>query len=184
MRLRALPAVAPRHLTSESPVSRAFRWLKSVTGTEVPGATNRAASVSEPRETHETPQTSIGEERKSVAILPFKNRSNDAETAFYEFSLADAVITDLARVRSLVVRPSSAIAKYQGKQVDPEEAGREMSVDAILTASFLRAGERLRDRRSARPRQGILWSERIDGDASDIIAVQTRWCSRLWKDCG
>ncbi len=167
--------VAPRHLNSGSPVSRAFRWLKSVTGAEVPsGPSNRAGSSSQPRETHETPQTSIGEERKSVAILPFKNLSNDPETAFYEFSLADAVITDLARVRSLVVRPSSAIAKYQGKQVDPEEAGREMSVDAILTASFLRAGDRLRvtaqllDVRTGE----ILWSERIDGDASDIIAVQ------------
>ncbi|MBA3514139.1 MAG: protein kinase [Pyrinomonadaceae bacterium] len=168
-------AVVPRHLNSESPVSRAFRWLKSVTGAEVPsGSTNRASSLSQPRETHETPLTSIGEERKSVAILPFKNLSNDAETAFYEFSLADAVITDLARVRSLVVRPSSAIAKYQGKQVDPEEAGREMSVDAILAASFLRAGDRLRvtaqllDVRTGE----ILWSERIDGDARDIIAVQ------------
>ncbi len=168
-------AVAPRRLNAGSPVSRAFRWLKSVTGAEVSsGAATRAGSASQPRETHETPQTSIGEERKSVAILPFKNLSNDPETEFYEFSLADAVITDLARVRSLVVRPSSAIAKYQGKQVDPEEAGREMSVDAILTASFLRASDRLRvtaqllDVRTGE----ILWSERIDGDASDIFAVQ------------
>lgn len=166
--------VAPRHLNAGSPVSRAFRWLKSVTGSEpTSGATTRAGGAGQPQE-HETPQTSIGEERRSVAILPFKNLSNDPATAFYEFSLADAVITDLARVRSLVVRPSSAIAKYQGKQVDPEEAGREMSVDAILTASFLRAGDRLRvtaqllDVRTG----GILWSERIDGDASDIIAVQ------------
>ncbi|CAN5853443.1 serine/threonine-protein kinase [soil metagenome] len=169
------PAVAPRHLNSGSPVSRAFRWLKSVTGAEVSSSsTGRAGSMTQPRETHETPLTSIGEDRKSVAILPFKNLSNDPETSFYEFSLADAVITDLARVRSLVVRPSSAIVKYQGKQVDAEEAGREMSVDAILTASFLRAGDRLRvtaqllDVRSGE----ILWSERIDGDARDIIAVQ------------
>ncbi|MCM3871015.1 MAG: protein kinase [Pyrinomonadaceae bacterium] len=170
----SLPAVAPRHLNA-SPVSRAFRWLKGVTGAEVPSAAvTRAGRPTQPRETHETPQTSIGEERRSVAILPFKNLSNDSETAFYEFSLADAVITDLARVRSLVVRPSSTIVKYQGKQVDPVEAGREMSVDAILTASFLRAGDRLRvtaqllDVRTGE----ILWSERIDGDASDIIAVQ------------
>lgn len=170
----AAQAVAPRHLNAGSPVSRAFRWLKSVTGTEVPsGASTRADRSHQPQD-HETPQTSIGEERRSVAILPFKNLSNEPETAFYEFSLADAVITDLARVRSLVVRPSSAIVKYQGKQVDPEEAGREMSVDAILTASFLRAGDRLRvtaqllDVRTGE----ILWSERIDGDARDIIAVQ------------
>jgi serine/threonine-protein kinase len=167
-------SVAPRHLNSGSPVSRAFRWLKSVTGAEVPSGSPSAGSASQPRDTHETPQTSIGEERKSVAILPFKNLSNDPETAFYEFSLADAVITDLARVRSLVVRPSSAIVKYQDKQIDPEEAGREMNVDAILTASFLRAGDRLRvtaqllDVRTGE----ILWSERIDGDARDIMAVQ------------
>jgi eukaryotic-like serine/threonine-protein kinase len=168
-------AVAPRHLNTGSPVARAFRWLKSMTGTEAPsGGPTRAGTISQPREDHETPQTSLGAERKSVAILPFKNLSNDPQTTFYEFSLADAVITDLARVRSLIVRPSSAIVKYQGKQIDPEEAGREMSVDAILTASFLRAGDRLRvtaqllDVRTGE----ILWSERIDGDASDIIAVQ------------
>ncbi len=167
--------VAPRHLNAGSPVARAFRWLKNVTSAEGSGATFRPTSSSQPPETHETQQTSIGDrERKSVAILPFKNLSNDPETSFYEFSLADAVITELARVRSLVVRPSSAIVKYQGKQVDPGDAGREMSVDAILTATFLRAGDRLRvtaqllDVRTGE----ILWSERIDADASDIIAVQ------------
>ncbi len=106
--------------------------------------------------------------------MPFKNLGNDPETAFYEFSLADAVITELARVRSLVVRPSSVIAKYQGKQFDPGDVGRELNVDAILTASFLRAGDHLRvtvqllDVRTSE----ILWSDRIDADASDIIAVQ------------
>jgi len=169
-------AVPPRHMHSPGPVSRAFRWLKSITSTESPsGGDARVSGPTQPLEVHETPQTSIGDkERKSVAILPFKNLSNDPETAFYEFSLADAVITDLARVRSLVVRPSSAIVKYQGKQVDPGDAGREMDVDAILTSSFLRAGDRLRvtaqllDVRTAE----ILWSERIDAEADDIISVQ------------
>ncbi|MEP6919529.1 MAG: protein kinase [bacterium] len=168
-------AVAPRHLNSGSPMARALRWFKAVTGGDVASGPLVPANTSQPREAHETPVTSISDkERKSVAILPFKNLSNDAETAFYEFSLADAVITELARVRSLIVRPSSAIVKYQGKQIDPGDAGREMSVDAILAASFLRAGDRLRvtaqllDVRSG----DILWSETIDADASDIIAVQ------------
>ena len=103
---------------------------------------SQRASI-QPREAHETPHDAWRPERKSVAILPFKNLSNDPETAFYEFSLADAVITELARVRSLVVRPSSVIVKYQGKQFDPGDVGRELSVDAILTASFLRADDRL-----------------------------------------
>src|SRR5205807_8054836 len=89
------------------------------------------------RPVHETPATSMGDrERKSVAILPFKNVGSDPQSSFYEFSLADAVITELARVRSLVVRPSSEIVRYQGTQVDPRQAGREMSVAAVLSAGF------------------------------------------------
>ena len=126
--------------------------------------------------------TSLGDrDRRSVAILPFKNVGNDREIDFYQFSLADAVITELARVRSLVVRPSSVIVKYQNKTVDAAEAGRDLSVDAILTATFLRAGDRLRvtaqllDVRTSE----ILWSERIDADASDIIGVQDTIVQRI-----
>ena len=167
--------VAPRHLHNESPVSRAMRWFrKNVSGDTSSGSSGRRGTVSQPRDAHETPTTLGDRERKSVAILPFKNLGNDPETAFYEFSLADAVITELARVRSLVVRPSSVIVKYQGKQFDPGDVGRELSVDAILTASFLRAKDHLRvtvqllDVSTSE----ILWSDRIDADASDIIAVQ------------
>ena len=174
--------IAPRHLASASPVARAFRWLKNVTGVETPSNPSAPSAGSQSADAHETPQTSLGDkERKSVAILPFKNLSSDPETEFYEFSLADAVITELARVRSLIVRPSSAIVKYQGKQMDPCDAGREMSVDSILTASFLRAGDRLRvttqllDVRT----EEILWSEKIDADASDIIAVQDTMVQRI-----
>lgn len=165
--------VAPRHLNKEGAVARAVRWFKSVTGSESSAGSSSRRSVSQPREAHETP-TTLGGERKSIAIMPFKNLGNDPETAFYEFSLADAVITELARVRSLVVRPSSVIVKYQGQQFDPGDVGRELSVDAILTASFLRSKEHLRvtvqllDVRNSE----ILWSDRIDADASDVITVQ------------
>jgi serine/threonine-protein kinase len=167
--------VAPRHLSQESPISRAFRWFKTVTGSDSSGGSSgRTRAGSQPSDAHETPTTLGDRERKSVAIMPFKNLGNDPETAFYEFSLADAVITELARVRSLVVRPSSVIVKFQGKQFDPADVGMELAVDAILTASFLRVAERLRvtvqllDVRTGE----ILWSERIDADASDIIGVQ------------
>jgi serine/threonine-protein kinase len=167
--------IAPRHLKTSSPVMRAFRWLKNVSGVE-PSSGSRRISVP-PRESHESPVTSLADkDRKSVAILPFKNVGGDGETAFYEFSLADAVITELARVRSLIVRPSSVIVRYQNRQIDPGEAGRELSVDAILTAGFLLAGERLRVTAQLLDVQTseILWSERIDADAGDVIGVQDK----------
>ena len=168
--------VAPKHLKQESPVTRALRWLtRSKSGES--SSSQRSVGESQP-----SPFTSLGDrERKSVAILPFKNVGNDREIDFYQFSLADAVITELARVRALVVRPSSVIVKYQNKVVDAAEAGRELAVDAILTATFLRAGDRLRvtaqllDVRTSE----ILWSERIDADASDIIGVQDTIVQRI-----
>src|SRR6266508_1551575 len=137
--------VAPRHLHAEGPMARAVRWFKNLTGSESSaGSSSRGRSASRPREADETPTTFGDRDRKSLAIMPFKNLGDDPETAFYEFSLADAVITELARVRALVVRPSSVIVRYQGKQFDPGDVGRELDVDAILTASFLRVKDHLR----------------------------------------
>ncbi|HKY42704.1 MAG TPA: protein kinase, partial [Pyrinomonadaceae bacterium] len=164
----------PRHLGGGNPVSRAMRWLKSITRSESP--------TSAPHLTHETPFTTVADQdKKSLAILPFRNLSNDPASSFYEFSLADAVITELARVRSLVVRPSSVIARYQGQQKDPREIGKELSVSAVLTAGFIHAGERFRvtaqliDVGSGE----LLWSDRIDTAASDIIVLQDTIAQRI-----
>ncbi len=162
-----------RHLSGANPVSRAMRWLKSRTkdsATAAPGMTTPTKPT-----IHETPFTTItDQEKKSLAILCFRNLSNDPASSFYEFSLADAVITELARVRSLVVRPSSVIAKYQGGQMDPREIGQELHVGAVLTAGFIHAGDRFRvtaqllDVGSG----DILWSDRIDTSSADIITLQ------------
>jgi serine/threonine-protein kinase len=163
--------VAPRHLSGTGRMGRALRWLRGVTGDRT--AQQRGSTSDRPA--HDTPATSLSDrERKSVAILPFKNLSNDPQSSFYEFSLADAVITELARVRSLVVRPSSEIVKYQGLQVDPRQAGREMSVAAVLSAGFLRAGDRIRVTAQLVDVDSgdLLWSDKIDADATDIINVQ------------
>lgn len=165
------------------------RWLRRLTGTEatptsIPpapasfGASGGAVARQQQQQEsaiHETPAiTATDAGPKSIAVLPFRNLSNDQSVSFYEFSLADAVITELARLRSLVVRPSSLIVKYQGKEFDPREVGRELRVNAVLTASFLRVGERLRvtaqllDVASGE----ILWSDRVDSATEDILAVQ------------
>jgi serine/threonine-protein kinase len=169
-----------RHLAGANPVSRAMRWLKGKTKTDstsAPGMTTPTKPS-----IHETPFTTIADqEKKSLAILCFRNLSNDPASSFYEFSLADAVITELARVRSLVVRPSSVIAKYQGGQMDPRDIGQELHVNAVLTAGFIHAGGRFRvtaqllDVTSG----DIIWSDRIDTSTEDIIAVQDEIAQRI-----
>jgi eukaryotic-like serine/threonine-protein kinase len=170
-------ATAPRHLGGSSPVSRAMRWLRKLGGgssaespTSAPQLSGR--QLTDPQEGSMT--TIADREKKSLAVLPFKNLNNNPEASFYEFSLADAVITELARIRSLVVRPSSVMSKYQGQPADPADVGRELNVDAVLSAGFLAVGERFRvnaqllDVKSGE----IIWSDRVDASAGDIIAVQ------------
>lgn len=176
----AMPA-PPRHAAGASPISRAMRWLRTKGSTQsqtsMPGASQQT-----PTTAHETPFTTVADrEKKSVAILPFKNLNNDPASSFYEFSLADAVITELARIRSLVVRPSSVIAKYQGQPVDPRDVGRELNVTAVLATGFFHVGERFRVTAQLLDvaTGDILWSDRIDAAAADIIAVQDTIAQRI-----
>jgi len=171
----------PRHLTGANPVSRAMRWFKSITKSDLTTSpTNVSGSTKQGID--ETPLTTVADrDKKSLAILPFRNLSNDPATSFYEFSLADAAITELARVRSLVVRPSSVIAKYQGQLIDPREVGQDLRVSAVLTAGFIHSGDNFRvtaqllDVASGE----IIWSDRIDSSASDIIALQDTIAKRI-----
>src|SRR6266571_5215367 len=171
----------PKHLGGSSPVSRAMRWLKTLTGSETGSAASQLSSlpVSESKETLST--TIADPEKKSLAVLPFKNLNNDPSSSFYEFALADAVITELARIRSLVVRPSSVMSKYQGQATDPRDVGRELNVDAVLSAGFIHVGERFRvNAQLLDVKIGeILWSDRIDSASNDIIAVQDEITQRI-----
>src|SRR5947209_11767816 len=177
--------IAPRHLPGTGgPISKLKHWFRSMTGSsEIPRApAPLSPSGQSSQEAHETPMTSLGDQdKKSVAISPFRNLSNDPTSSFYEFSLADAVITELAQLKSLVVRPSSVIVKYQGMERDPRDAGRELDVSAVLAAGFLRSGDRIRVTAQLLDvaTGNMLWSDRIDADSADIITVQDTIARRI-----
>jgi len=121
-----------------------------------------------------TPSMWQSSDKKAIAILPFKNLSGSPENDFYGFSLADSVITELAQLHDLVVRPSSYIAQYQNKDVDPRAIGVQLAVDAVLIGGYVKSGERFRltpqlvDTASGE----IVWSEKIDVESKDIITIQ------------
>src|SRR5436853_6533632 len=113
-------------------------------------------------------------DKKAVAILPFKNMSGSPENDFYGFSLADSVITELAQLHDLIVRPSSYIAPYQNRDVDPRAVGAQLAVDHVLIGGYVKSGDRFRltpqlvDTASGE----IIWSEKIDVESKDIITIQ------------
>jgi serine/threonine protein kinase/Tfp pilus assembly protein PilF len=120
-------------------------------------------------------------EQPSVAVLPFKDLAGTGENAHLGLGLADATITELAGVRSLLVRPTAAILRYQDRAWDPEQAGRELEVDAVVDGSFQRSGSRLRvtvqliDVAGGRP----LWATKIDGTLDDVFRTQDEVSRRI-----
>jgi serine/threonine-protein kinase len=121
------------------------------------------------------------EGKKALAVLPFKNLAGDPDAAFYEFALADGVITELAQVQALVVRPSSYIAQYAGRNVDPRQVGEELAASHVLTGGFIRGQDRIRVTAQllAADSGAILWSDKIDVAAHDLIAVQDKIAEHL-----
>lgn len=170
----------PGHIEDKNPVKKAWDWLTGKSQADR-SFDNTPSGAITPTYSPDTTFTASGHEKKTVAILPFKNLGQDPASNFYEFALADAVITELAQLKSLIVRPSSVIAKYQGKDFDPREVGRELRVHAVLSASFLRAGDRMRVTAQLLNvvTGDILWSDRIDAEGEDILALQDMIAMRI-----
>jgi serine/threonine protein kinase/tetratricopeptide (TPR) repeat protein len=170
----------PRHIQGKNVVKRAWNFLRGKSESESPAFRSGSTSSQPPAHVSHVSGSDLSfsntmtSDKKSIAILPFKNLTHDPNSDFYEFSLADAVITELAQIRSLIVRPSSVIAKYQGKEYDPRTVGQELKVNAVLSAGFLRSGDKIRVTAQLLDVAGgdILWSDRIDAEGTDIFALQ------------
>ncbi|MEW6126377.1 MAG: protein kinase [Acidobacteriota bacterium] len=119
--------------------------------------------------------------KKFLAVLPFRNLSGDPQSDFYGLSLADSLITELAATNQVIVTPSSRVLQYQNQSVDPADVRAELNVEVILMGNFLKAGDRLRVTAQLIDATGggILWSEKIDADATDALAIQDRICGRI-----
>jgi serine/threonine-protein kinase len=118
--------------------------------------------------------------RRTVAVLPFRPAGGGADGNL-GLGLADATITELAQIESLVVRPTSAILAYAERTVEAARAGRELGVDLVLTGTVERREERLRIglELTTAGNGGVLWSGEVDGAASDLFAIQDEVSRRV-----
>ncbi len=79
--------------------------------------------------------------KNSVVVLPFNNLSTTAVAPLYGFALADAIAARLARIPSIVVRPSSSLMSLPKSQMDPLDIGQKLMVSHVLTGNFMRSEE-------------------------------------------
>jgi serine/threonine-protein kinase len=128
--------------------------------------------------------TSPEKKGTDIVVLPFVNLGTTEATHFYGQALADAVATRLAKVPSLVVRPSSALMNIPTRQLDPLSVGRRLLVDFVLTGSFLRSeqGFDLNWQLLDVPRQSVRTGGAISVKSFDLIAVQTEICDEVFAE--
>jgi adenylate cyclase len=120
-------------------------------------------------------------ERSSLAVLPFQNQGGDAATEFFLDSVAEDLITELARARWFGVIARNTAFSYKGKAADSKQVSRELRVRYVVEGSLRKAGPRIRiSCHLVEAASGHhVWTERFDGTLEDSFELQDRIVERV-----
>src|SRR6266513_5557485 len=115
-----------------------------------------------------------GEEKPSIAVLPFINMSGDPEQEYFSDGITEDIITDLSKVSGLFVVARNTAFTYKGKHVDVQDVAKRFGVNFILEGSVRKAGARVRvtGQLINGKDNGHVWADRYDRDLTDIFAIQ------------
>jgi TolB-like protein len=114
---------------------------------------------------------------KSIAVLPFENRSSEKDSAFFADGMQDEVITALTKIHDLTVisrRSVMAYAKTDSRNL--KQIAAALGVASVLEGSVQHAGNKVRvivqliDAR----RDAHLWAEDYTEDVSDVFSIQSK----------
>jgi eukaryotic-like serine/threonine-protein kinase len=116
-----------------------------------------------------------------LAVLPFKALGVAGDSGVLTVGIPDAIITRLAGVHQLRLRPTSAVLRYQAADTDPQTAARELGVDYVLAGTVQSAADRLRVSvqllRAADG--GALWGAHYDLSPRDLLTLQDSIAERV-----
>ncbi len=115
-------------------------------------------------------------EKPAVAVLPFQNHGGDAEAEFFLDSVAEDLITELARARWFSVIARNTSFGYKGRAADSKQIARELGVRYVVEGSLRKAGNRVRvSCQLVEAASGQhLWAERFDGTLEDSFDLQDK----------
>jgi TolB-like protein/DNA-binding winged helix-turn-helix (wHTH) protein/Tfp pilus assembly protein PilF len=111
---------------------------------------------------------------RSIAVLPLTNVSEKAEEEYFADGMTDALITDLAAVRSLRVISRQSVMRYKASRKSLAEIGRELGVEALIEGTVLRSRDRVRVTAQLvhAPSDRHLWARSYERDIGDVVALQ------------
>jgi len=110
----------------------------------------------------------------SVAVLPFVNDSNDPNADYLSDGIAESIIRSLSQLPNLKVMSRSAVFRFKGKNVDPQDVGRSLKVGAVLAGRLVKQGDRLIIKTELIDVSdgSQLWGAEYNNTLSDIFSVQ------------
>jgi len=110
----------------------------------------------------------------SLAILPLANACSDPGMEYLSEGITESIINSLSQLPKLRVVPRSMVFRYKGQEVEPQQAGRELNVRAVLTGRVLQLGDSLIVKTELIDvmQQSQLWGEQYRRRLTDIFDLQ------------
>ncbi|TDI11404.1 MAG: tetratricopeptide repeat protein [Acidobacteria bacterium] len=112
---------------------------------------------------------------QSIAVLPFENLSGDPEQEYFAAGMHEALITDLAKLSGFQkVIARSSVMRYRDTDKSLPEIAQELGVDAVITGSVFREGDRVRITAQLikAATEEHLWAERYERELRDVLSLQ------------
>jgi TolB-like protein/tRNA A-37 threonylcarbamoyl transferase component Bud32/Tfp pilus assembly protein PilF len=120
----------------------------------------------------------------SLAVLPLENLSGDPAQDYLASGIHEALITDLAKLRGFRrVIARSSVKRFEKTTMTPQQIARELGVDALLTGTVLRSGNRVQiTAHLITAGENQIWSERYDREFQDVLSLQNEIVSALTRE--
>jgi len=119
--------------------------------------------------------------RLSLVVLPFANLNNDPEQDYFADAITTDLTTDLAQMPGAFVIGRETAFTYKNKPIDLKTLGKDLGIRWAVQGAVRRNGDQVRvnvsltDLRTA----GDVWSDRFDGDRTNIPVLQDQITARL-----
>jgi TolB-like protein len=112
---------------------------------------------------------------KSIAVLPFENRSEDKANAYFADGIQDEILTLLSKIADLKVISRTSTQRYRSKPDNLSEIGKQLGVANILEGSVQKAGDTVRVSVNLiqATSDSHLWAETYDRKLTDILGVES-----------
>ncbi|QNL50943.1 helix-turn-helix domain-containing protein [Olivibacter sp. SDN3] len=121
---------------------------------------------------------------KSIAVLPFKNDSNDSSNVYLINGLMDATLNNLQKIKDLRVISRTSAEKYRNLSKSVPEMARELNVNYFVEGSGQKMGNRilLNVQLIEAPNDKHLWSRQYRREATDIFQLQQEVAKDIAKE--